>query len=153
MNIIFYDDFMNESDKKEKSVKKGFHTDIEKDTIDNTNYRKVIYTGEHMQLVLMSLKPGEEIGKEMHSTIDQFFRFEGGNGKVIINESEYKVKDGDSVIIPAGSNHNVINTDKKEDLKIYTIYTPPNHQDGIIFKTKEEADKSDEKFDGKITEK
>jgi mannose-6-phosphate isomerase-like protein (cupin superfamily) len=149
-----FSDFINESEKKnnETSDKKGHHVNIEKETIDNKDYRRVLYTGENMQLVLMSLKPGEEIGIEMHSTIDQFFRFEEGKGKVFINESEYDVKDGDSVIIPAGSEHNIINIGK-DDLKLYTIYTPPNHKDGIVFKTKEEANKSKEKFDGVITEK
>lgn len=150
-----FNDFINESAKKDKSEisdKKGHHVNIEKETIDNKDYRRVLYTGENLQLVLMSLKPGEEIGKEMHPTIDQFFRFEEGKGKVFINENEYNVKDGDSVIIPAGSEHNIINIGK-DDLKLYTIYTPPNHQDGVVFKTKEEADKSKEKFDGIITEK
>lgn len=137
--------------KTKKSNKKGHHTNIEKDTLDNNNFRKVLYTGEHMQLVLMTLKPKEEIGIETHPTIDQFFRFEAGKGKCIINGNEYQVKDGDSIIIPSGSEHNIINTGK-EPLKMYTIYTPPNHKDGIVFKTKEEAEESKEKFDGKTTE-
>ena len=135
-----------------KSNKKGFHSNIEKDTLDNSNFRKVLYTGEHMQLVLMTLKPLEEIGMETHPTIDQFFRFESGEGKCTINGNEYSVTDGDAIIIPAGSEHNIINSGSKP-LKMYTIYTPPNHKDGVVFKTKEEASESKEKFDGKITEK
>jgi mannose-6-phosphate isomerase-like protein (cupin superfamily) len=131
--------------------KKGFHSNIEEDTIDNKNFRKVLYTAEHIQLVLMTLKPGEEIGEETHPTIDQFFRFEEGNGKSIINNVEYNLKDGDAIIIPAGSKHNIINTGEKE-LKMYTLYAKPNHKDGVVFKTKEEAEKSKEKFDGKTTE-
>ena len=135
-----------------KSDKRGHHVNIEKETLDNNNFRKVLYTGEHLQLVLMTLKPKEEIGMETHKSIDQFFRFESGNGKCIINNTEYVIKDGDSIIIPAGSKHNIINTGTKP-LKMYTIYTPPNHKDGIVYKTKEEAEKSGENFDGKITEK
>jgi mannose-6-phosphate isomerase-like protein (cupin superfamily) len=140
---------LNEAEKK--SNKKGFHTNIEKDTVDNENFRKVLYTGDHLQLVLMSLKPGEEIGVETHTTIDQFFRFDEGKGKCIINDTQYDVKDGDCIIIPAGSKHNIIN-DSNKLLKLYSIYSPPNHKDGIVFKTKEEAEESKEKFDGKTTE-
>lgn len=137
---------------QEKSGKKGFKTNIEEDTINNTNFRKVLYTGEHLQLVLMTLKANEEIGMETHTTIDQFFRFESGSGQCIINGNEYDVKDGDCVIIPAGSEHNIINTGQ-EPFTMYTIYTPPNHKDGVIFATKEDASKSEEKFDGQTTEK
>lgn len=133
------------------SNKRGFHTNIEKDTLQNDSFRKVIYTGKSMQLVLMTLKPGEEIGEEVHSNIDQFFRFEAGKGKVKINDAEYDVSDGDSVIIPQGSKHNIINTGKSA-LQLYTIYTPPKHQDQIEFATKAEAEKSKEKFNGKTTE-
>jgi mannose-6-phosphate isomerase-like protein (cupin superfamily) len=134
-----------------KSEKRGFHTNIEKDTVDNTNFRKVLYTGEHLQLVLMSLKPEEEIGMETHPDIDQFFRFDAGTGKAIINGNEYEITDGDCIIIPAGSEHNIINTGE-EELKMYTIYTPPHHKEGTLFATKDEAEGSDEKFDGKTTE-
>lgn len=138
---------------EDKNTKKrGFHSNIEKDTINNTNFRKVLYTGENIQLVLMSLKPNEEIGLETHPNIDQFFRFEGGSGKCIINDSEYVVSNGDVIIIPAGSKHNVINTGKK-DLKMYTIYSPPHHKDGIVFKTKSDAENSKEKYNNKTTEK
>jgi len=129
----------------------GFKSDIEKDTIENINFRKVLYTGKNLQLVLMSLKPGEEIGAEIHHDNDQFFRFEDGKGKVVIDENEYKVKNGDAVVIPAGAKHNVINTGKDE-LKMYTIYAPPHHKDGILRATKRDAESNKEEFDGKTTE-
>jgi mannose-6-phosphate isomerase-like protein (cupin superfamily) len=135
-----------------KSTMKGFTTNIEKDAVENGNYRKVLYTGEHMQLVLMSVKPGEEIGEETHLKSDQFFRFESGIGKCIVNGIEYKVKAGDVVLVPSGSKHNVINTDANDDLKLYTIYALPNHKDGIVRTTKEDASKNEAKFDGKTTE-
>ena len=142
---------IKEEDDKPEDVKKGFKADIEKETLDNEDFRKVLYTGEHTQLVLMTLKEGEEIGMEVHPTIDQFFRFAQGKGKVIINDTEYNVKDGDCVIIPAKSEHNVINIGK-EDFKMYTLYSPPHHKDGVEFKTKAEASKSKEEFDGETTE-
>lgn len=129
---------------------KGFKVDIEKETINNKNFRKVLYTGKKLQLVIMSLKKGEEIGEEIHDN-DQFFRFEKGKGKVIINDTTYKIKDDDIVIIPAGSKHNIINMGD-DDLKLYTIYSPPHHKDKIIKKTKDEAEKKDNDFDGKTTE-
>jgi mannose-6-phosphate isomerase-like protein (cupin superfamily) len=132
---------------------KGFKTNIERDTLKNRNFRKVIYTGKNSQLVLMSLKPKEEIGLETHPENDQFLRFEGGTGRVIVDDSKYTVKDGDAVVIPAGAKHNVINTSAEEELKIYTIYSPPHHKDGIIHKTKEQAESDDEEFDGKTTER
>jgi mannose-6-phosphate isomerase-like protein (cupin superfamily) len=112
----------------------------------------VLYTGKNSQLVLMSLKPMEEIGMEVHPHIDQFFRFEGGEGKVIIDGNEYRVKDGDGVIVPAGAKHNVINTSKTSELKLYTIYSPPEHQDKVVRHTKAEALANPEEFDGKTTE-
>ncbi len=132
---------------------KGFKLNIERDTVKNKNFRKVLYTSEYSQLVLMSLKPKEEIGAETHEENDQFLRFEGGTGRVVIDDSKYTVKDGDAVIVPAGARHNVINTSGTEDLKIYTIYSPPHHKDGIVRKTKEEAQANDEEFDGTMTEK
>ena len=132
---------------------KGFKTNIERDTEKNRNFRKVLYTGKHSQLVLMSLKPKEEIGLETHPENDQFLRFEGGRGRVEIDGSKYQVKDGDAVVIPAGAKHNVVNLSAEEEMKIYTIYSPPHHKDGIIHKTKEQAEKDDEEFDGKTTEK
>ena len=118
----------------------GYYGNIEDLTLKNSYFRQVLYTGKHAQLVLMSLKAKEEIGMEVHETVDQFFRFEKGEGKVIIDAEEFVVGDGDSVIVPAGSKHNVVNTSDSEDLKLYTIYSPPNHPDGTIHKTKEEAD-------------
>jgi mannose-6-phosphate isomerase-like protein (cupin superfamily) len=130
----------------------GFKTNIEKETLENSNFRKVLYTAKYSQIVLMSLLPKEEIGMETHEKNDQFFRFESGKGKCIIDGNEYEVKDGDAVIVPAGAKHNVINTSDKEDLKLYTIYSPPNHEDGIIRRTKNEAETIKEKFDGRTTE-
>ena len=130
---------------------KGFKSNIEKDTLENKNFRKVLYTGKHLQLVLMSLKVGEDIGEEIHTDNDQFFRFESGLGKCVIDGNDYKVKEGDVIIVPAGAKHNVINIGVNE-LKMYTLYGPPNHQDGTIRKTKEDAEKMDEKFDGKTSE-
>lgn len=133
-------------------MKKGYHADIEKLTLENNNFRKVLYTAEHLQLVVMSLKPGEDIGLETHPDNDQFLRFEKGDGKVIINDTKYLVHDGDVVIVPAGSQHNVINTSSENTLQLYTIYTPPHHADGMVRQTKEEAIKDDPEFDGKTTE-
>jgi len=133
-------------------MKKGYKDNIEKITVENSNFRKVLYTGEQMQLVLMSLKPGEDIGAEIHPENDQFFRFDAGAGKVIINETEYDVSDGDAVIVPKGADHNVINNSETEDLKFYTIYSPSHHKDGIVRATKEEAMANEEDFDGVTTE-
>ena len=132
---------------------KGFCSNIAKDTLDNENFRKVIYTSKHSQLVLMSLAPNEEIGMEVHPDNDQFFRFEKGQGKCIIDGNEYEIKDGTAVIVPAGAQHNVINVSATDELKLYTIYSPAHHKDGVIHKTKQdgEADTTDE-FDGKTTE-
>jgi mannose-6-phosphate isomerase-like protein (cupin superfamily) len=131
---------------------KGYVTAIEKETRKNTDFRRVLYTGKHSQLVLMSLEPGEEIGEETHQDVDQFFRFEKGEGKVIIDSVEHLVKDGHAVIVPAGARHNVVNTSKRAKLKLYTIYSPPEHQDGVVRHTKKEAMASEEHFDGRTTE-
>ncbi len=133
-------------------MKKGYYGKIEQLTIENENFRKVLYTGEHCQLVLMSLAPGEDIGEEVHEGNDQFFRFEKGEGKVVIDETEYTVKDGDAVIVPTGAKHNVINTSMTEALKLYTIYAPAHHQDGVVRATKAEAEANGPEFDGKTTE-
>jgi len=118
----------------------GFTDNIERLTLENTYFRKVIHTAPHSQLVLMNLKPGEEIGSEIHSELDQFFRFEQGHGQVVIDGEERNVEDGDAAIVPAGAEHNVINTSETEDLKLYTVYSPPQHPDGTIHETKAEAD-------------
>jgi len=131
---------------------KGFQSNIEKDTLENYNFRKVLYTGKHLQLVLMTLKAGEDIGAEIHEHNDQFFRFESGVGKCVIDGHEHEVKAGDAVIVPAGAKHNIINTDMAIDLKMYTIYGPPNHQDKIVRATKKEAEEIKEEFDGETTE-
>jgi len=131
---------------------KGYSTSIEKETLSNSDFRRVLYTGKYSQLVLMSLKPMEEIGMETHDTVDQFFRFEEGEGKVIIDQTEYKVKDGDAVIVPSGAKHNVINTSNKQALKLYTIYSPPEHQDKVVRKTKADAKAQSEEYNGKPTE-
>lgn len=130
----------------------GFHSNIETLTLGNTNFRQVLYTGKHSQLVLMSLKPGEEIGEEIHAESDQFFRFEKGIGKVVIDGNEFEVKEGDAVIIPAGAKHNIVNLSATEELKLYTIYSPSHHRDGVVHATKIEAGNDQEEFDGKTTE-
>jgi mannose-6-phosphate isomerase-like protein (cupin superfamily) len=131
---------------------KGFKSNIEKDTLSNSDFRRVLYTGKNSQLVLMNLRPGEEIGEEVHDTIDQFFRFEKGEGVVSIDGIKRNVTDGDAVVIPAGARHNVINASKTVELKLYTIYSPPEHQDGTMRKTKADALAKPEEFDGKTTE-
>lgn len=122
-----------------EGVEPGFVTDIEKDTVENTNYRKVLFTTELTQLVIMSLKPGEEIGEEVHDG-DQFFRFDAGEGEIVMNGKAQIVEDGDAAVVPSGVKHNVINTSETEDLKLYAIYSPPQHEDGTVNKTKEEAE-------------
>lgn len=131
---------------------KGFSEDIEKMTLANDNFRKVVYTGKHSQLVLMSIVPNGEIGMETHPDNDQFFRVEAGEGKAIIDDNEYKLVSGTATIVPAGAKHNVINTSSDKPLKLYTMYSPAHHKDGVVFKTREEADASDEHFDGQTTE-
>lgn len=125
---------------------KVFKNNIEKDTLNNNKFRKVLYTGIHIQVVLMSLKPGEDTGTKTHKSVDQFFRFEGGNGKCIIDGNEYKVENGDAIVVPAGSEHNVINTSIAEELKMFTIYAPPIHKDGIINSTKKDAEINDVEY-------
>ena len=131
---------------------KGFNANIEQDTLANENFRKVLYTGKHCQLVLMSLLPNEEIGMEVHPDNDQFFRFETGEGKVIIDGNEYAVTDGSAIIVPSGAEHNVINTSDSAPLKLYTIYSPAHHKDGVVRATKAEAEADSPEFDGVTTE-
>ena len=131
---------------------KGYYGNIEKLTLENDNFRQVLYTTKNVQLVLMSIMPNGEIGAEVHTENDQFFRFEAGTGKVLIDDNAYEVKDGDAIIVPAGANHNVINTSATEALKLYTMYTPAHHKDQIVRATREEAEANDEEFDGVTTE-
>jgi mannose-6-phosphate isomerase-like protein (cupin superfamily) len=131
---------------------KGFHSNIEKSTLENKNFRQVLYTGKHSQLVLMSLKPMEEIGMEGHKDNDQFFRFEQGQGKCIIDGNEYELVNGTAIVVPAGAEHNIINTSETEDLKLYTIYSPAHHKDGVLRATKAKAEANRPEFDGVTTE-
>lgn len=130
---------------------KGFVEDIDRLTVENKDFRRVLYTGKHLQLVLMALRPGEEIGEEVHDDHDQFFRIEKGEGEVWIDGQRTKIKADDAIIVPAGARHNVINTGDKK-LKLYTVYGPPDHKDGIVRATKAEAEASEEHFDGTTTE-
>ena len=123
---------------------KGYLSNIEDETLNNDNFRKVLFTGKHMQLVVMSLKVGEDIGEEVHDHVDQFFRIEQGECKVVIDGEEHILGPEMVAIVPAGSNHNVINTSKTEDLKLYTIYSPANHPEGTVHATREEAMKAEE---------
>lgn len=117
----------------------GYVDNIEEKTLANNFFREVLFTGKYSQLVVMSLLPNEEIGMEVHQTVDQFFRIEKGQGKVIMNGEEHEIKDGSAIIVPAGTEHNVINTSGTDALKLYTIYSPPNHPDKKIHRTKAEA--------------
>jgi mannose-6-phosphate isomerase-like protein (cupin superfamily) len=130
---------------------KGYVDDIQKLTEKNNDFRRVLYTGKHVQLVLMALKPGEEIGEEVHLGHDQFFRIETGKGEVVIDGTRTKIKSDDAIIVPAGARHNVINIGDKP-LRLYTIYGPPKHHDGVVRTTKAEAETRKEHFDGKTTE-
>ncbi|MDD1701156.1 MAG: cupin domain-containing protein [Methanoregula sp.] len=134
-------------------MKKGFAANLEEETTKNTDFRRVLYTGKFSQLVLMCLKPKEDIGEETHEHVDQFFRFEEGEGVVVIDGVKHEVKNGSGVIVPSGAKHNVINTSNTKNLKLYTIYSPPEHMDRVIRKTKQEAIAKEEHFDGKPTEK
>jgi len=131
---------------------KGFNANIEKEALENSNFRKVLYTGKHSQLVLMSLKPLEEIGMEVHTDNDQFFRFEKGTGKCLIDGNEYALTDGSVIVVPAGAQHNIINISETDDLKLYTIYSPAHHKDGVVRATKAEAEADGPEFDGVTTE-
>jgi len=130
---------------------KGYVTNIEKDTLENNYFRRVLYTAKNTQLVLMSLRPKEDIGEETH-TLDQFIRVEAGEGSVILDDVKHKISDGTAVVIPAGTKHNVVNDSNTEELKLYSLYSPPEHRDGTIHKTKADALAHEEHFDGKTTE-
>lgn len=127
---------------------KGYITNIERDTLENTDYRRVLYTGKNSQLVLMSIDPGDEIGEEVHH-LDQFIRIEAGRARLVLDGVEHEVEDDWAFIIPAGTRHNVVNTGDVP-LKLYSIYSPPEHKDGIVQATK--ADEKEEHFDGVTTE-
>lgn len=131
---------------------KGFVKDIEKLTEHNTDFRRVLYTATHLQLVLMALQHAEEIGEEVHADHDQFFRIEKGKGEVWIDGKRTKIKSGSAIVVPAGARHNVINTGAKP-MKLYTLYGPPQHRDRVVRATKAQAEASEEHFDGKTTEK
>jgi len=131
---------------------KGYKENIEKLAENNTDFRHVLYTARYSQLVLMTLRPGEEIGAEVHD-VDQFFRFESGSGKALLDDTySYDLSDGDVLVIPAGTRHNIVNTSSSEPLKLYWLYSPPHHQDGVIHGTKASAEADDEEFDGATTE-
>ncbi|MDD1758408.1 MAG: cupin domain-containing protein [Methanotrichaceae archaeon] len=117
----------------------GYVSNIEKKSLENKYFREVLFTGPHSQLVVMSIAPGEDIGMETHKEVDQFFRVEAGIGRAILNGKEYDLENGSAVVIPAGTKHNIINRSKSEPLKVYTIYSPPNHPPGTIHKDKAEA--------------
>ncbi|MFA6050835.1 MAG: cupin domain-containing protein [Candidatus Paceibacterota bacterium] len=129
---------------------KGYVTNIEKLSFENENFRKVLYTDNYCQLVLMSLLPGEEIGEEVHD-VDQFLRVEKGDGKAILGEIAHDLHDGSIILVPAGVRHNVINSGS-DSMKLYTLYMPPHHRDGVVHKTKSDAESDTEHFDGKTTE-
>ena len=133
-------------------MKHGYHVHLEDETVANSNFRKVLYTTTNMQLVLMSLKPGEDIGLETHHDNDQFFRFDAGEWLCIINGITYVVRNGDAMVIPAGSEHNITNTSDSQDLKMYTIYTPAHHKDGIVRVSKADAIANEADFDGVTSE-
>ncbi|MBI5456635.1 cupin domain-containing protein [Candidatus Kaiserbacteria bacterium] len=130
---------------------KGFVTNIEEATEDNENFRKVLYTARNLQLVVMSIPPGEDIGTEMHD-LDQFIRIEDGEGKAVLDGVEHMLGEGSAVTIPSGTKHNIINTSKHESLDLYTVYAPPNHKDGTVHETKADAEKDGEHFDGVTSE-
>lgn len=128
----------------------GYVADIGKATLENTDFRRVLYTAKNSQLVVMSLLPDEDIGEEVH-TLDQFIRLEAGMGKAILDGVEHDIAAEYAVVIPAGTRHNIINTGATE-MKLYTLYSPPEHQDGVVRATKAEAEANEEHFDGKTTE-
>ncbi len=130
---------------------KGFVADIEKLTEENGDFRRVLYTGHNLQLVLMALKPGEEIGLEVHDDRDQFFRVEAGSGQVLIDGVSTPIKEDDGIIVPAGAQHNIVNSGDRL-LQLYTIYGPPEHIDGTVHRTKSDAEANHEHFDGRTTE-
>ncbi|MBI4836988.1 MAG: cupin domain-containing protein [Candidatus Portnoybacteria bacterium] len=129
----------------------GYVVNLEKAAAENDKFRQVLYTAKHSQLVLMSLEPGQDIGEEVHE-LDQFIRIEKGEGKAVLDEVEHILADGYAVVIPAGARHNIINTSGADKMKLYTLYSPPNHRDGVIHETKKLAEADEEHFDGKTSE-
>lgn len=130
---------------------KGFVGDIEKQTTENQDFRRVLYTGHHTQLVLMAIQPGEEIGEEVHEDTDQFFRVEHGEGEVVIDSQSHPIRDGSAIVVPAGARHNVRNTGG-QPLRLYTLYSPPHHDDGVVHRTRKDAEGDAEQFTGRTTE-
>lgn len=130
---------------------KGYVANIEKLSLENNNFRQVLYTAPHSQLVLMSLKPGEDIGEEVHEDNDQFLRVESGSGHAVLNGVDQHIADGSAVVVPAGTKHNIINTGTGP-MKLYTLYSPAHHRDGVVHATKSDAESDDEHFDGKTSE-
>jgi mannose-6-phosphate isomerase-like protein (cupin superfamily) len=130
---------------------KGYVLNIEQAAKENANFRKVLYTAKHSQLVLMSLEPNQEIGMETHPDNDQFFRVDAGKGKIVIDGNETEISDGFAMVVPAGANHNLINISGTEPLKLYTIYSPAHHKDGVAQATKQEAEADREEFDGQTS--
>lgn len=130
---------------------KGFITNIELDTLQNDSFRKVLYTASYVQLVVMTIPPGEEIGEEVHGQ-DQFIRIEEGEGKSILDGEETEIGDGIAVLIPAGTKHNIVNTSESDSLRLYSLYSPPHHADGVEHKTKAEAESDEEEFIGDTTD-
>lgn len=131
---------------------KGYVVNIEKISLENENFRKVLYTAKNCQLVVMNLKPGEDIGEEVHQ-LDQFIRCEAGKGKAVLNDVPQQFTDGFAIIVPAGTKHNIINVSQDKPLKLYTVYSPPNHRDGVVHQTKAQSEENEEHFDGITTEK
>jgi len=130
---------------------KGFVADIEQLTEENSDFRRVLYTGRNLQLVLMAIEPGGEIGEEVHDDRDQFFRIEKGEGEVVIDGHRTRIKGDDGIVVPAGARHNILNTGE-EPLRLYTLYAPPEHREGTVHATRAAADALEEHFDGRTTE-
>ena len=130
---------------------KGFVVNIEAESIANNDFRKVLYTATHSQLVVMSLPPGVDIGAEVHH-LDQFIRCESGEGKATLDGVEHPIRDGFAVLVPAGTLHNIVNTSSEYPLKLYTVYAPPNHRDGVVHVTKADAEADTEEFDGRTSD-
>ena len=147
--VLFYDQLFNHFNNQYMN---GFVDNIEKLSVENEKFRHVLYTAKHCQLVLMSLLPGEEIGEEVHAENDQFLRVDHGNGQAVLDGVTHEIEDGFAILVPAGTRHNIINTNKEKPMKLYTLYSPPHHRDGIEHQTKTIAEVDEEEFDGKTTE-